>query len=239
MSLTNSFLRQKWPPCWNHPTSGKKTRQVIAFFPLRMSVVWHPWTLLCMSQWFQAVFLSFPLHCNYSPWRGWKNPPSCNQSCCLFSCQTWGPWALRSLSLLEALLSLRNVLSPSPSTMRPCLLCFIRPLQTNLPKRSGTQTPRRSCHPILDKMDQSPVLSTHLEWMFPTVLWASEGRAVFSGGGPVQIFRLGAVKTLWQLLPTLKSKPHRTHKSHEPWHRSVGRWRPFFSSVLGVSFPLT
>lgn len=115
-----------------------------------------------------------------------ENPPSCNHSCCLFSCQTWGPWALRSLSLLEALLSLPQMFSLlhwAPCEPRPCLLCFIRPLQTNLPKRSGTQTQRRSCHPMLDKMDQSPVLSAHLGWMFPAVLWASEGRGVFSGGG--------------------------------------------------------
>jgi len=58
-----------------------------------------------MSQWFHAVSLHslFPktiLHGEA------ENPPSCNHSCCLFNCQTWGPWALRSLSLLEALLSL-------------------------------------------------------------------------------------------------------------------------------------
>lgn len=127
----------------------------------------------------------------------------------------------------------------APCAPRSCLLCFIRPLQTNLPKRSGTQTQRRSCHPMLDKMDQSPVLSAHLGWMFPAVLRASEGRGVFSGGGRFKYSISVHVKTLWQLLPTLKSKPHRTHKSHEPWHRSVRRWRPIFSSVQGVSFPLT
>lgn len=57
---------------------------------------------------------TFPLRENYSPWRGWKIPLSCNQSCCLFSCQTWGPWVLRSLSLLAVPPSLPK---RSPSLM--------------------------------------------------------------------------------------------------------------------------
>jgi len=88
--------------------------------------------------------------------------------------------SIRGSSLFAQMFSL---LHWAPCEPRPCLLCFIRPLQTNLPKRSGTQTQRRSCHPMLDKMDQSPVLSAHLGWMFPAVLWASEGRGVFFGGG--------------------------------------------------------
>ncbi len=114
-----------------------------------------------------------------------------------------------------------SLLQRAPCTPQPCLLDFIRPLQTNLPKWSGTQTQRRSCHPV-----SCPICSSRVD--VPCCAVGFWGPGCIFWRGLVLILRLSAVKTLWQLLPTLKSKPHRTHKSHEPVTQVCGTLKAIF-----------
>lgn len=171
-----------------------------------------------------------------------ENPPSCNQSCCLFSCQTWGPWALRSISLLEALLSLPKCFlsfaehHAHHGLVYSALLALFRQISLNEAER---------------KLSGGPVTRCWIRWIsllsYLLILGGCSllccgllrARVYFLEGDRFKYSISVHVKTLWQLLPTLKLKPHRTRKSHEPWHRSVRCWRPIFSSVQGVSIPLT
>lgn len=145
-----------------------------------------------------------------SPWRGREIPLSCNQSCCLFSCQTWGAWVFRSLSLLVVLPSLPKC-SPSLTKqhMRVGLvytssLALFRQVFLNEAEHKLSGGP--------------PVTRRKVRWIsLLSYLLISGGCSPLCcgllGGGLVQIFPtltslvcLRAVKTLWQLLPTMKSK---------------------------------